>query len=365
MTRELRSAVAMGMAHIALVVVVAGIVGGAAQARAIELGELQAVPSNVPPYIFRLPLIAPPQGASAIAAVQVRQPPDTIAFVKQQVVELRLRSLTDVELEVSYGGQTLNRLLPTSELQAARRRVEMAPTSHLSLPARAKGRERSFPEALAMPQAPAGASSRSLIELEMEGIRQEIHRLVEPVAPWEGFSPPIWGSAASAITTMVRPMLGGFFIVGAASLIIGYLRQRRAIERERRRHRALTLALRRRQHQLATGVPIHPLRQLPPLSRATSEALAPAPIMRPGRVAKKTRRRFRVWAPSDTRAVTPDHDGERIRLLAQTSPRVPSARAELLEALAQLRGELMRLQGRWPTAVPLKASKVRSGRVSR
>jgi hypothetical protein len=356
----------MGMAHVALVVVVvASVGGGAAQARAIELGELQAIPSTVPPYSFRLPLIAPPQGASAIAAVKVRQPADTIAFVKQQVVELRLRSLTDVELEVSSGGQTLNRLLPKSELQAARMRVEMAPTSHLSLPARAKGRERSFPEALAMSQAPAGASNRSLIEREMDGIRQEIHSLVEPVAPWEGFSPPVWGSAASSITTMVRLMLGGFFIVGVTSLIIGYLRQRRAIERERRRHRALTLALRRMQDQLAAGVPIHPLRQLAPLSRATPEALAPVTIIRPGRVAKKTRRRCRVWSPSDTREVTPDHGGERSRLLAQTSPRVPSAPAELLEALAQLRGELMRLQGRLPTSAPLNASEVRSGRVSR
>jgi hypothetical protein len=124
----------MGMAHIALVVVVvASIGGGAAQALAIELGELQAVPSNSPPYIFRLPLITPLHGPSASAAVTVRQPPDTLSFVKQHVVELRLRSLTDVELEVSYGGQTLNRLLPKSELQAAVR-AEMAPTRTRSLP---------------------------------------------------------------------------------------------------------------------------------------------------------------------------------------------------------------------------------------
>ena len=133
MTWELRSALAMGMAPIALVVV-ASISGGAAQVLAIELGELQAVPSNSPPYIFRLPLLTPLHGASAIATVTVRQPPDTLAFVKQHVVELRLRALTDVELEVSYGRQTLNRLLPKSELQAARMRVEMAPASNPSLP---------------------------------------------------------------------------------------------------------------------------------------------------------------------------------------------------------------------------------------
>ena len=134
-------------------VVVASIVGGAAQALAIEFGELHAVPSNSPPYIFRLPLITPLHGPSAVAAVTVRRPPDTLSFVKQHVVELRLRSLTDVELEVSYGGQTLNRLLPKSELQAARTRAEMAPTSSPSLPARAKGRDRPFAEALAVSQA--------------------------------------------------------------------------------------------------------------------------------------------------------------------------------------------------------------------
>src|SRR5262245_29486590 len=82
MTWELRSAVAMGLAHLTLLVLaLANIVGGATPAQAIELGQLQAVPSQVPPYIFRLPLIATLQGSSANAAVQVRQPPDTIAFV--------------------------------------------------------------------------------------------------------------------------------------------------------------------------------------------------------------------------------------------------------------------------------------------
>ena len=200
----------------------------------------------------------------------VRQPPDTLSFVKQHVVELRLRSLTDVELEVSYGGQTLNRLLPKSELQAARMRLEMAPASNPSLPARAKGRDRPFAEATAVAQAPEGASDRSLIEREIEGIRQEIQRLVERVTPWEGFSPPVGDRGESAITAVLTLMLGGFFIVGVTSLIMGYMMQRRAIDRERRRRRALTLSIRRMRDQLAAGVPILPA--LPAGSAVASDA---------------------------------------------------------------------------------------------
>ena len=65
MTWELRSAAAIGMAHIALAVVVAGILGGASQVVAIELGEVHAVQSNSPPYIFRLPLLTPLHGSAA------------------------------------------------------------------------------------------------------------------------------------------------------------------------------------------------------------------------------------------------------------------------------------------------------------
>jgi hypothetical protein len=365
MTRE-RSAVAIGMAHIALVMVgVASILGGAAQALAIELGELHAVPSNSPPYIFRLPLITPLHGPSAVPAVTVRQPPDTLSFVKQHVVELRLRSLTDVELEVSYGGQTVNRLLPKSELQAARMRVEMGRTSSPSLSARAKGRDRPFAEAIAVSQAPAGVSDRSLIEREIEGIRQEIHSLVERVTPWESFSPPVGERAEGTMTAMLTLMLGGFVIVGVASLIMGYMSQRRAIDRERRRQRALTLSIRRMRNQLAVGVPILPARHPVPLPRARHEALAPVTIIRRIGVAQRTRRRFRVWVPSDRRDAAPEHGAEPIRLVARTSQRVPSAPAELLEALAQLRGELMRLQGRPPTSATPNNPEARSGQLSR
>jgi hypothetical protein len=366
MTWELRSAVAMGMAHIALVVVVvASIGGGAAQVLAMELGELQAVPSHSPPYVFRLPLITPLHGPSAIAAVTVRQPPDALSFVKQHVVELRLRSLTDVELEVSYGEQTLNRLLLKSELQAARMRLEMAPASNPSQLARAKGRDRPFPEAGAAAQAPASISDRPLFEHEFEGIRQESQRLVERVTPWTELSPPRGDRGESAITAVLTLMLGGFASVGVTSLLMGYLMQRRARDRERRRRRALTLSIRRMRDEFAARVPILPALQPAPLSRAGNEALEPVTISRRLRVSQKRRRRFRVWVPSHTRDAAQAHDAERIRLVARTSQRVPSAPVELLEALAQLRGELMRLQGRPPTSVTPNILEARSRRASR
>lgn len=356
----------MGMAHIALaVVVVASICGGAAQVLAIELGELQAVPSNSPPFIFRLPLITPLHGPSAIAAVTVRQPPDTLAFVKQHVVELRLRSLTDVELEVSYGEQTLNRLLLKSELQAARMRLEMAPASNPSPPARAKGRDRPFSETSSVALAPEGASDRPLFERELEGIRQEIQRLVERVTPWEELSPPLGDRGENAITAVLTLMLGGFFSVGVTSLIMGYLMQRRASDRERRRRRALTLLIRRQRDQLAARMPILPALPPAPLLRAGNEALEPVTISRRVRVSQKRRRRFRVWAPSHTRDAAQAQDAERLRLVARTSQRVPSAPAELLEALTQLRGELMRLQEKPPTSATPNSPDARSRRASR
>ena len=225
--------------------------------------------------------------------------------------------------------------------------------------------DRPFAEAIAVSQAPEGASDRSLIEGEIEGIRQEIQSLVERVTPWERFSPPIGDRAEGTMTAMLTLMLGGFFIVGVTSLIMGYMRQRRAIDRERRRQRALTLSIRRMRDQLAAGVPILPARQPAPLTRATHEALAPVTMIRRVRVAQKTRRRFRVWVPSDMRDVAQEHGAERIRLVARTAQRLPSAPAELLEALAQLRGELMRLQGRPPTSATPNNPEARSGRLSR
>jgi hypothetical protein len=348
----------MGMAHMALVAA-ASLCVGAAPVLAIELGELQAIPSNSPPYIFRLPIISPLHGPSAIAAVTVRHPPDVLSFVKQQVVELRLRSLTDIELEISLGGQTLNRLLLKSELQAARMRRQATPVSNPSQPARAKGPDHPFPEVMPLKPALEGASDRAPLEREMEEIRQEIHRLVGRVSPWEGLPPPVEADAEGIIPSGLTLMLGGVLLASVTALVIGSMMQRKASARERRWRRALTLSIRRVQDQLAAGSPILPAALPASLSRASQEALPPVTVLRRVHASQQTRRRFRVRAASAAYDAAQEHNAEPRGLMARTSQQVPSAPTELLEALAQLRGELMRLQGRPPTAAapPHRAAK--------
>jgi hypothetical protein len=352
MTWQLRSARALGRAHIALALVAAASLSvGAAPALAIELGQLQAIPSNSPPYIFRLPIITPLHGPSAPAAVTVRQPPDVLSFVKQQVVELRLRSLTDIELEISLGGQTLNRLLLKSELQAARRRLDTMPAATPSQPASAKGWDRPLAEAIPLKPAPEAAPNRTLLERELAEIRQEIHSLVGRVTPWEGPPSPIEESGEGTHPAVPTLMLGGLLIASVAALVIGYLLQRKALARERRWRRALTLSIQRMQDQLGAGSPILPAVLPDASSRARQEALQPITVLRRVHVSQQTRRRFRVRASSDTPEAAQDHDAGPSGLPARTPQRMPAAPTELLEALAQLRGELMRLQGRPPTTV--------------
>jgi hypothetical protein len=323
------------------VTMMVSLLAGSAQVLAIALGDLQAVPSSYPPYIFRLPIITPSQGSSAIAAVTVRQPPDALLLVKQKVLELHLRALTDVELEVSQGGQTLNRLLLQSELQEARMRLATAPASESPQPIRARARDRPLAEAMPVTLASAEASHRAVLEREIEGIRQELHNLVGRVTPWDGVAPLAGETGQSPMTTMLTLMLGGLCIAGITSLVIGYMMQRHVRHLERRRRQALILSIRRMQDQLAGGgVPVRP-------------ALQPVTIRRRVRVSQKTRRcRGRV---------SHEHDAERIRLVARTSQHVPSAPAELLETLARLRHELLRLQRKPLTAATPNNPEVSSG----
>jgi hypothetical protein len=181
----------MGVRHLALaVIVVAGMCVLAERGIAIELGELQAVPGGDPPFIFRLIILRPPLRSSDIPAVTVRQPHDALTLVKHNHLELRLRSLTDVELEVRQGGQTFNRLLPKSELRAARARLEGAEAPHRPQPARAKSHESPPAEARPPPTAVAGAPDRALLEREIQEIRREMQNLVGGVTRWQGPSPP-------------------------------------------------------------------------------------------------------------------------------------------------------------------------------
>jgi hypothetical protein len=335
----------MGMAPLVLTVMVS-LLAGSAQVLAMALGDLQAVPSSYPPYIFRLPIITPPQGSSAIAAVTVRQPPDALLLVKQQVLELRLRALTDVELEVRQGGQTLNRLLLKSELQEARMRLDTVPASESPQPIRAKDGDRRLAEATPLTLASAEASHRAVLEREIEGIRQEIHNLVGRVTPWEGVAPLAGETGQSTMTAGLTLVLGGLCIAGITSLVMGYMMQRHVLNLERRRRQALILSIRRMQDQLAGGgAPVRP-------------ALQPVTILRRVRVSQKTRRRCRG-------RVSHEHDAEHIRLVARTSQHVPSAPADLLETLARLRRELMRLQRKPLTAATPNNAEVGSGQASR
>jgi hypothetical protein len=325
---------------------VASLVAAATHALALELGPVQAVPSQAPPHIFRLPLLAPLPGASDSAAVTVRQPPDTLAFVKQHVVEIRLRALADVELEVSYGGEILNRLVPKRELQAAQLRLEMVPAANLALPAKAKSRDRPSPEVRT--RAEAAAAHRSLIEAELEGLRQEVHRLVEHVAPWPGSAGPAEAGAADRLTAGLTLGLGGCALVAVVCLTMAAIMPQRAMARQRLRQEALATSIQRLRTQLALEAPRRPTRLSAPPLRALTTASVPVPRRRRVRVTRTTRRRFRVWAagPGDNLWQAPEATPHGPP--ARMARHMPSAAAELLEALARLRGELMRLQGGSP-----------------
>jgi hypothetical protein len=346
----------MGAKHIALaVVVVASLFALAEQAIALELGELQAVPSRHPPYTFRLAIISSPGGSSDIAAVTVRQPHDTLSFVKNDCLELRLHSLTDVELEVNQGGQTVNRLLLKSELQAARARLETATGSNRHQPAQAKGGESPMAEARPLTPAPEGAPGRALLEREIQGIRQEMHNLVGRVTPWEGLSTPAGHTQERAAPPVFTLMLGGLCIAGVTSLITGYVMQRSAVARERQRRRSLAASMRRVRGDLRSGAPTLPAWPRAQLSGNQPDALPPVTVTRRVRVSHKTRRRIRVRASSATQDATQERAAEHTRVVARISHAKPSAPAEVVEALRNLRRELIRQQRlRPPSANPGK-----------
>ena len=356
----------MGMAHLALrITMMLSFLVVSTQALAIELGALQAVPSSYPPYIFRLPIITPGYDPATIAAVTVRQPSDAVSFVKQNVLELRLRTLTDVELEVSQGGQTLNRLLLKSEFQTARLGLETVPASNASQLSSAKGRDRLFAEAMPLTPAPAtsaAAPDGAVLERELEGIRQEVHNLVGRVIRWGEFSPPAERTGESAIPAGLTLLLGGLFIAGMTSLVIGYVMQRSALEIERRWRRALTLSIRQMQDQFAARGHSLTAVQPTPLWRSVSETLPAVTRLSRVYVSQKTRRRLRLRAARDMYAAAHAHNAEPMRLVERTFPPGNSTLAECLVALEQLRRELMRLQRSPLTSTPSPDAEAKGGR---
>jgi hypothetical protein len=343
----------MGVKRIALaLIVVAALCGLAELGMAIELGELQAVPGSHPPYLFRLAIVPSPWGSSDLPAVTVRQPHDALSVVKNNHLELRLPSLTDVELEVKRGGQTFNRLWLKSELQAARTQLETVTVASRPWSAPTKGH--ASPAAAAGPLATAttGTPDRALLEGEIQALRREIQHLVAGVTPWEGLSPRAWHREERAASSVLTLMLWGWLSVGVASLLTGYLMQRRAVSRARQRRRALVASRRWPRGELSAGAPIRHAGQRAQRAWGQIEVLGPVTVLRHVRVSQRTRRRPRVWASSLTHDTAQDGATGHLRVAARVSHPRPAAPAEVIEALSQLRRELIRLQQQLTSTQP-------------
>ncbi|HEX2187153.1 MAG TPA: hypothetical protein VHN78_16795, partial [Chloroflexota bacterium] len=323
----------MGVKHLTCAaVVVASALLVAAPVMAIELGELQAVPSGQASYVFRLAIAASPHAADP-PAVTVHRPQDAISVVTPNRLELRLRSLTDVELEVSHGGQTLNRLLLRSELQAARAHLDAATAWKRYQVAKARGAPRPQltalldsayhahqtwgqfdpvaarqplaqveQERLRVPTAggrqpeldapeaasreppvaaitrPAATTAGSLdgagLERELQALREEMHHLAGRATASLGGGPPPAHPAPQVAPPLLTLLLGGVVLVGVTSLCTGYVLQRRAVERQRRRWPV-------------AAVP------RPQFSGAEPQAWRRVTVMRRVRVSRQTRRRVR------------------------------------------------------------------------
>jgi hypothetical protein len=415
----------MGVKHITRAAfLLAGALAVAAQVTAIELGELQAVPGSPPPYIFRLALVSTPGGPSDMPAVTVRQPHHAISFVKNDRLELRLRSLTDVELEVSQGGQTLNRLLLKGELQTARARLDAMMAWRRYQAAKAKGsprpqlaaqldaayqshqswlqfdpaaarqpfaqveqerlrllttdgqppepgdqassiRAQAVAEAKVPALTPELAPERAGLDREIQVLRAEIQRLVGRVTPWEGPAMPTGPREERVAAPLIMLILGGLVIAGVTSLCTAYWVQHRALERERQRRRSLAASLRRARAGLPARTSTRAAVQQTQLARHQRQALEPATVVRRVRVSHKARRRVRVRTWRDSREATQEGAEAHTRIVAQVSQTRPSAPIELAEALANLQRQLTKLQRLLPTSASLERPEAGPGRAAR
>jgi hypothetical protein len=353
----------MRVKHRALAVIaLVNLVRLATQVFAIELGELQAVPGSNPPYVFRLTILSSLHGSSDIPAVAVRRPRDVLSLVQNNRLELRLPTLTDVELEINQGGQTFNRLLLKSELQTARVGLETATASVRHQSAAAKNRLGPATEARPLTAA-AEPRDQAVLERELQEIRQEIQTLMGRVTPWEGLSTPASPEDDHAVTPAFTLTLWGVVIVGVASFFIGYLLRREAVDRQQRR--LLAASIRRLRGQRMSGeVTLHPDQQVQLFGRQP-DGLGPVTVTRRVRVSQKTRRRIHV------RALRDDYDATRARvaghtpIVARLSQTKRLAPAEIVEALGHLRRELISLQRGLPHVTSPESSHAGSKRITR
>jgi hypothetical protein len=305
----------------------------------IELSDLQAVTTSGPPYIFRLPFRLHPGHQPYVPAVMVRRPGDVLSLVRPDVIEIHLRTLTDVELEISHSGQTLNRFFPTAELQAARSRLQARLARERDHLAKSIGQElghggsrwheaqrpqpagdRSAPlpthrtpphleQAQGQPLsatsgqvAPAAATSvlegtlpqgptplpvgeRVRLEAEMLALRDNIYGSVAAVVPW-GSSVPVEAAAEATMTGMLGVGLGGLGVVALASLCVGIVLRRQGLGYARQCQRLCAVMLASAEVAALHGPPPRL-----PAARASATALGQNPD---GSPAVPPRRRLRV-----------------------------------------------------------------------
>lgn len=385
--------------RLALVVSLATIVvSGVGRAAAfVELGELQAVSMGGPPHVFRVLLSLSPDEPPHVPAVIVRRPPDVLSFVTSNALELHLRTLAEVEVEISVGGQTLNRLFPLAELQAARARLQARLARERHRSARANGEEparsaslphevrrthqrggqvdpiavrqalsslepaqdelvsaganqvasavRPPPWRQGQPSSPAVASAEPMRrEGAVRLLHAEAQRLVGQAVPWTAGS-PARPQGEAAPTPLVGMALGGLCGAGLASLFTGMLMRHRAFYRQRQRPRRIAaMPAGLSQPWPRTPAPMaRPTTSAPSPARAEAEWPPPSAV-RPRllRVLYRERRRIRIraapYTPTPPRRPAPASSHRRLPAADDGGP--PST--ALLEALSDLRRALNR-----------------------
>lgn len=374
---------------------------GAGEASAVmEVGDLQAVTVNGPPFIFRLPLTLHASLPPRVPAVIVHRPADVLASITPTEVEFRLHTLNEVEVELRHESQTLNRLFPIVELEAARAQLRarltwgryQAATAKVQEPRRlasildevrqahqtwaqfdpirahqamsrveraaldlgASGlsqrgsgaQNTTAGEAMASSPATGMATEQMRVEGEVRLIREEIHRMVGHVRPWMPTSHRSF-QGETALTPLVGVTLGGLFAAGIASLYTGVLVRRRALYREPQRQRLFTVTMARARGLLPSSqARLALLTAYPPsLAGVAQDPRQPWPgRQRRRRVAYKVRRRVRLRRVPQNGGTQPVQDLARRSSAMPVTNRAASPSIALIEMLAQLQREIISLR---------------------